>query len=254
MRDWREARQSSWVGLGVAAAAAVGLQLALVLIFPELPPRLQVRPQDPIEVELVVPPMAVRSETQPSTPAPEPQASTPPPKAAPASPAPGTQASARAPTPQAESQPPMPASEAPPPSPPAAMQPVPATPPQARTEASPAETAPREVRHAAPAPAAPQRPAGNTLVAARPDYLSNPPPAYPALARRRGWAGTVLLKVRVSASGVAREVQLLKGSGHEVLDQAARQAVEGWHFIPAKQNGEPVESWVEVPVRFELAS
>lgn len=148
----------------------------------------------------------------------------------------------------------MAASGTPPVPAPTAAPSAPPIPLPARTEATLAETVPEGSPNVAPSPAAAPRPAGNALVVGRPDYLSNPPPAYPALARRRGWAGTVLLKVRVSASGAAREVQLLKGSGHEVLDHAARQAVEGWRFIPSKYNGEPVESWVEVPVRFELAS
>lgn len=91
-------------------------------------------------------------------------------------------------------------------------------------------------------------------VTATPNYEHNPAPSYPPLARRRGWTGTVLLKVQVSASGTVLDVQLAKSSGHEVLDEAAQQAVVSWQFSPAMDNGVPVASWVEVPVRFELTS
>lgn len=91
-------------------------------------------------------------------------------------------------------------------------------------------------------------------VSATPNYEHNPAPSYPPLARRRGWTGIVLLKVQVSASGTVLDVQLAKSSGHEVLDEAAQQAVASWQFSPAMDDGVPVTSWVEVPVRFELTS
>lgn len=71
----------------------------------------------------------------------------------------------------------------------------------------------------------------------------NPPPVYPALARKRGWAGLVTLVVEVGADGTVTDVQVALGSGHAVLDDAARQAVLGWRF-----SGGPGSS--EVKIRF----
>lgn len=100
---------------------------------------------------------------------------------------------------------------------------------------------------APPAPPAP-------LVAARfdADYLHNPKPAYPALARRRGDEGKVLLKVRVSPQGEALNVTLAKSSGSDSLDTAAIDAVTHWRFVPARRGDESVESSVIVPVTFAL--
>jgi protein TonB len=91
-------------------------------------------------------------------------------------------------------------------------------------------------------------------VAARFDaaYLNNPRPAYPAASRRLGEEGKVVLKVRVAADGRALAVNLEKGSNFERLDEAARQAVARWRFIPARRGDEAVESSVMVPLVFRL--
>ncbi len=83
-------------------------------------------------------------------------------------------------------------------------------------------------------------------------YLHNPAPQYPALSRRMGEEGTVLLHVLVSAQGSAGEVALKSSSGYERLDEAAVKAVRGWRFVPADAGGQMVASWVDVPVSFHL--
>lgn len=93
---------------------------------------------------------------------------------------------------------------------------------------------------------------GGTVTQARPNYLHNPAPPYPPLARRRGLTGRVILKVRVGSDGLAREVGIRASSGHAVLDQAAASTVTGWRFSPARRGETPLESWVDVPINFEL--
>ncbi len=83
-------------------------------------------------------------------------------------------------------------------------------------------------------------------------YLSNPPPAYPMAARRRGIEGTVLVRAEISAGGECQRVELKKTSGHEMLDNAALEAVKTWRFVPAKRGGQAVVAWVEVPITFKL--
>jgi protein TonB len=90
------------------------------------------------------------------------------------------------------------------------------------------------------------------LVTARPRYKSNPEPPYPLEARRRRQQGTVLLSVRVGASGRPESVTLATSSGSAALDAAAIAAVEGWEFDPGRLDGEPIASQVEIPIRFEL--
>lgn len=105
---------------------------------------------------------------------------------------------------------------------------------------------PRPVE-APPAPPAP-------IVAARfdADYLHNPKPEYPAMSTRLNEQGTVELRVRVSTQGLPLSVEIAKSSSYPRLDRAARAAVEKYRFVPAKQGGEPIESFTLVPITFKL--
>jgi protein TonB len=85
-------------------------------------------------------------------------------------------------------------------------------------------------------------------------YLNNPRPEYPRIARRMGEQGRVLLNVFVSAAGNAEKVEIRTSSGHARLDQAAREAVQRWKFVPARRGDEPVSAWVIVPISFVLES
>jgi protein TonB len=105
---------------------------------------------------------------------------------------------------------------------------------------------------AAPAPPAPPAPAPVTPASANAGYLHNPAPQYPALAMRRNWEGTVLLRVHVLATGKPGEIQIQKSSGRDQLDDAALAAVKRWSFAPAKQGNNPVDGWVSVPIDFKL--
>ena len=49
---------------------------------------------------------------------------------------------------------------------------------------------------------------------------------YPALARRKGWQGTVLLAFEISAQGHIRAVHVKRSSGHGLLDHSAVRALE----------------------------
>ncbi len=84
-------------------------------------------------------------------------------------------------------------------------------------------------------------------------YLHNPPPDYPWQARQRGQQGVVWLSVEVSAAGECAQASVLRSSGVSALDQAALAAVRRWRFVPARQGQTPVESKVEIPIRFKLS-
>jgi protein TonB len=84
------------------------------------------------------------------------------------------------------------------------------------------------------------------------DYLENPPPPYPVLARRAGEQGRVVLRVLVSAGGRADDVEIRSSSGHPRLDESARDTVRRWRFVPAKRGDAPVPAWVLIPISFSL--
>lgn len=95
---------------------------------------------------------------------------------------------------------------------------------------------------------------GPSLIPARFDaaYLQNPAPLYPVLSRRLGEAGRVVLRVHVSPSGLAEQVEIKASSGFARLDQAALEAVRRWRFVPARAGDAPVSAWVLVPLTFDL--
>jgi protein TonB len=109
-----------------------------------------------------------------------------------------------------------------------------------------------DVVPAAPLTAAVAPSVSNTVFEAEPLYARNPTPAYPAMARRRGYQGTVLLNVLVAADGTVQVVTMGQSSGYPMLDQAAEKSVVAWAFKPGTRGGRAVEMWVRVPVRFAL--
>lgn len=157
---------------------------------------------------------------------------------------------------------PQPPVEIPPPKPRPIEKPVLRKPDPAPVLAAPVE-APSPIVAAPPEPAPPP-PAPAPVVAVTPpvvavtapnftaDYLENPAPPYPAMSRRVGEQGRVLLRVLVNTGGSADEVQVRESSGFVRLDNAARDTVQGWRFVPAKRGETPVPAWVLIPISFKL--
>lgn len=216
----------------VAVAAVVGLGFD--------PPPVDAEPHVVVELVAVAAPVPVAA---PEPPAPMPPAPpTPATKPAPPRPLPKVLPKAAAPVKSA---------------PPKVSEPAPATPsiPDAVAEAPAADTADTSGRPATDAPptahAAALQQAYSPPVG-RAGYLSNPRPAYPMLARKRGWEGMVTLLVEVAADGHPVSVEIKRSSGHSVLDNCAAAAVRQWQFQPARRGGTAVAASVEVPIRFDL--
>jgi len=90
------------------------------------------------------------------------------------------------------------------------------------------------------------------LQTARPNHAYSPKPAYPLALRDLGVSGVVWLRVWVDDVGRPREIELSKGSGYRLFDEAALRAVQHWRFIPARNEQQNLASWVEFAVRFEI--
>jgi len=87
---------------------------------------------------------------------------------------------------------------------------------------------------------------------ATPRYNENPPPVYPAIARKRNCQGTVILEVFVKEDGRVGDLRVVESSNYSLLDRAAAKAVRRWLFEPARRGDRKVSMWVNVPVRFRL--
>jgi len=160
--------------------------------------------------------------------------------------------------------PPAPRVEPPPPQAPPRPRPIARAPlPQPAPEPLPVLVAPAEAPapvaiapQPAPQPAAVPPPVPAPLPVTAPvfdaAYLDNPAPVYPAIARRLGEQGRVVLRVLVNARGGAEEVQVRTSSGWPRLDESALATVRRWKFVPARRGDEAVAAWVLVPIAFRL--
>jgi len=75
------------------------------------------------------------------------------------------------------------------------------------------------------------------------------PPVYPRAAREARIGGTVVLRVQVSETGRAMQVEVARGVRPD-LDDAAVTVMQYWTFDPARKNGQPVRTWTNVEIPF----
>lgn len=82
--------------------------------------------------------------------------------------------------------------------------------------------------------------------------LRNPKPPYPMMAYKMKQQGTVVLLAEVLTTGKAGEVKVLNGSGFELLDKSAVEAVRRWTFNPARKDGVVYVQLLRIPITFSL--
>jgi protein TonB len=78
--------------------------------------------------------------------------------------------------------------------------------------------------------------------------ISQVPPKYPDMARTMHATGTVIVEATIGTDGVVKGVKVL--SGHPLLRDAAANSVRQWRYKPATLNGQPVETTVQVTLKF----
>ncbi len=86
----------------------------------------------------------------------------------------------------------------------------------------------------------------------KPKPLYIPKPPYPERARQAGIEGQVVIKALLDIDGSVMEIEILKSSGNEALDEAAANAARQAKFTPAKQRENPVRVWISLPFNFSL--
>jgi protein TonB len=78
-------------------------------------------------------------------------------------------------------------------------------------------------------------------------------PPYPPLALRLGEEGSLRLRLTISPQGIVTEAQIVRTSGYDDLDRAARNWIMAhWRYRPAMRGGASVASTSDVEVRFDL--
>lgn len=105
---------------------------------------------------------------------------------------------------------------------------------------------------AAPAPVAAPAAPRVELPSSDADYLQNPKPAYPAMSKRLGEQGKVVVRVLIGADGSAQQAEIRQSSGFDRLDQAALATTLRWRYVPGKRGGVAEAMWFNVPINFVL--
>ena len=141
---------------------------------------------------------------------------------------------------------------APAPQPLAVQEAAPTAPVMAAAPPAPAPTpAPSPPPPAPPAPPAPEPEV--VLPSSDAAYLNNPRPPYPAMSKRLGETGRVVLRVLIGADGRAQDARIERSSGFDRLDQVALEtARDRWRYRPGTRNGVPEAMWYRVPINFTL--
>jgi TonB family protein len=75
---------------------------------------------------------------------------------------------------------------------------------------------------------------------------------YPAVARKVGIDGTVVVKAFVNAEGQVTETVILEGYSNCGLNEAAMNAIKQAKFKPAMQRDRPIGVWIAIPVHYRL--
>jgi protein TonB len=112
--------------------------------------------------------------------------------------------------------------------------------------AAPAPPVATPEKEASPAPARVQLPSNDA------DYLQNPKPSYPAMSKRLGEQGQVVVRVLINVEGKAQTADIKLSSGFDRLDQAALNTVLRWRYVPGKRAGVAQAMWFNVPINFVL--
>ncbi|CAM8654545.1 TonB Periplasmic protein TonB, links inner and outer membranes [Comamonadaceae bacterium] len=102
------------------------------------------------------------------------------------------------------------------------------------------------------APPAPPAPPKVELPSSDADYLNNAKPAYPAISKRLGEQGRVVVRVFIDADGQPSQASVKQSSGFDRLDQASVETAMKWRYAPGKRAGVAQGMWFDVPLNWQL--
>ena len=86
-----------------------------------------------------------------------------------------------------------------------------------------------------------------------PRILKAVPPKYPINMQFEGVEGRVVLGLIVTKDGGVRDPKVTEAVPKDVFDASALEAAKQYRFKPATKNGEPVDCYVKLPMKFSVA-
>ncbi len=86
----------------------------------------------------------------------------------------------------------------------------------------------------------------------KPQLINRIQPVYPYEARRKEINGRVILRFIVDREGNVRNIRVVRAEPEGLFEENAKEAVGKWRFKPGYFSGEPVNTRVTVPIKFEI--
>ncbi len=77
-------------------------------------------------------------------------------------------------------------------------------------------------------------------------------PKYPFMAKRYEQEGKVTVGIRIDEEGQVEDVEVLKSSGYDLLDEAAMDTAKGWQYHPATLNDKATKDYKKMIIVFNL--
>ena len=87
----------------------------------------------------------------------------------------------------------------------------------------------------------------------RPEAVSQVAPVYPADLRKAKIEGSVTLAFVLNETGRVEDARVENSSRPE-FERPALEAIRKWRFRPGMKGGQPVRTFVRIPMRFRVAS
>lgn len=77
-------------------------------------------------------------------------------------------------------------------------------------------------------------------------------PPYPSQLLRMRVEGKAVVRVLIGTDGRVKQVAIISADDPLFAEATETQALRKWRFRPATRDGEPVEAWKQMTVRFEI--
>jgi protein TonB len=87
----------------------------------------------------------------------------------------------------------------------------------------------------------------------RPEAVSQVAPAYPAELRKAKVEGVVTLVFVLDETGRVEEPRVENSSRPE-FEKPALEAIRKWRFSPGQKDGQPVRTYIRIPMRFRVTT
>jgi len=77
-------------------------------------------------------------------------------------------------------------------------------------------------------------------------------PDYPYDMKSQGLGGVTVVGFIVDSEGTVQDAHVVNSSGYNALDRAACEGVSRWTFKPGRKGGSPVNTRMQIPIKFSI--